>query len=90
MPVYSIRWLPLLFITTFHRARFISTAVSCFMKNTLLIYIPIYSFFSFGRFTLNHSFVQIDIYFLNLFVFYMLQTMQWHWPQVATRDVDHC
>lgn len=45
MPTYFIWLLQVLFITKFYCTRFLSIVVSCFMKNTLLIYVPIYSCF---------------------------------------------
>lgn len=43
--MYFFWWLQVLFITKFYCIRFLSFAVFCFMKNTLLIYVPIYSCF---------------------------------------------
>lgn len=59
MPIYFIWLLQVLFITKFHCTRLISIVVSCFMKNTLLIYVPIYSCFLSVNLTLIIAFYNL-------------------------------
>lgn len=62
MPIYFIWLLQVLFITKFYCTRLISIVVSYFMKNTLLIYVPIYSCFLSVNLTLIIAFYNLHTF----------------------------